>query len=171
MNEKVVDKLMGTYEKNARVGLWKPFLMRIWLFILTLLPVVAQGQITIDKAGDGWDLKVDSAIILIKQTDTNYYKLLVEHCQHVEFWNGPFSTNEWKNNSGTILVSVKDVKLNSINNLTAVLVHESCHLMFIKDGYESKDEEKECYLYEMGFILQLPNLESWLFEHTLQMSK
>jgi hypothetical protein len=173
MNEKVVDKLMGTYEKNARVGLRKSFLMRILLFILTLLPVVAQGQITIDKAGDGWDLKVDSAIILIKQTDTNYYKLLVEYCQRVEFWNGPFSTNEWKNNSGTILVSVKDVKLNSLNNLAAVLVHESCHLVFRKGEYitSEENEERECYLYEMGFILQLPNLESWLFEHTLQMSK
>ena len=32
------------------------------------------------------------------------------------------------------------------------------------------DEERECYLYEMNFILQLPNLESWLFEHTLRMS-
>ena len=172
MNEKVVDKSMETYEKNARVGLWKSFLMRIWLFILMLLPVVAQGQITIDKAGDGWDLKVDSAITLIKQTDTNYYNLLVEHCQRVEFWNGPFSTNEWKNNSGTILVSVKDVKLNSINNLAAVLVHESCHLIFRKAEYviSEEDEERECYLYEMNFILQLPNLESWLFEHTLKMS-
>ncbi len=162
---------METYEKNARVGLWKSFLMRIWLFILTLLPVVAQGQITIDKAGDGWDLKIDSAITLIKNTDTNYYNVLVKHCKKIEIWNGPFSTNEWVDNSGIILVSVKDIKLNSINNLTAVLVHESCHLMFIKDGYESKDEERECYLYEMGFILQLPNLESWLFEHTLRMSK
>jgi hypothetical protein len=145
--------------------------MRILLFILALLPTFAYGQITIDKAGDGWDRKIDSAITLIKNTDTNYYKILVEHCNHIEIWNGPFSTNEWVGNSGIILVSVKDIKLNSINNLTAVLVHESCHLMFIKDGYESKNEERECYLYEMGFILQLPNLESWLFEHTLQMSK
>jgi hypothetical protein len=45
------------------------------LFILTLLPIFAYGQIKIDKAGDGWDLKIDSAITLIKQTDTNYYNL------------------------------------------------------------------------------------------------
>lgn len=146
--------------------------MRILLFILTLLPTFAYGQIKVDKAGDGWDLKVDSAITLIKQTDTNYYKVLVEHCQRVEFWNGPFSTNEWTNNSGTILVSVKDVKLNSINNLAAVLVHESCHLIFRKGEYVSSEEneEKSCYNYELLFLLQLPNLEPWLFEHTLRMS-
>jgi hypothetical protein len=146
--------------------------MRILLFILALLPTFAYGQIKVDKAGDGWDLKIDSAITLIKQTDTNYYRILVEHCQRVEFWNGPFSTNEWKNNSGTILVSVKDVKLNSLNNLATVLVHESCHLIFRKGEYvvSENDEERECYLYEMNFILQLPNLESWLFEHTLRMS-
>ena len=52
--------------------------MRILLFILALLPTFAYGQIKVDKAGDGWDLKVDSAITLIKQTDTNYYRILVE---------------------------------------------------------------------------------------------
>jgi hypothetical protein len=146
--------------------------MRILLFILALLPTFAYGQIKVDKAGDGWDLKIDSAITLIKQTDTNYYNLLAEHCQHVEFWNGPFSTSEWKDNSGTILVSVKDIKLNSINNLAAVLVHESCHLIFRKEEYIASEENEEnaCYDHELLFILQLPNLESWLFEHTLRMS-
>jgi hypothetical protein len=170
----MVGELMETYEKNARVGLWKPFLMRILLFILALLPIIAQGQITIDKAGDGWDLKIDSAITLIKQTDTNYYKLLINHCDHIEIWNERFSSNEpYKNKRGVILVSVADIKLNSINNLAAILVHESMHLKFRTFGYEVNptDEELFCYKYELAFLKKLPNLEPWLIKHTLNLSK
>ena len=147
--------------------------MRVLLFILALLPIVAQGQIKIDKAGDGWDLKIDSAITLIKQTDTNYYNVLVEYCNHIEIWNEKFSSNEWKNNSGTILMSVGDIKLNSINNLAAVLVHESAHLGFRSKNsiLSENDEERFCYSYELAFIKQLPNLENWILEHTLRMSK
>jgi hypothetical protein len=68
--------------------------MRILLFILALLPTFTYGQITVDKAGDGWDLKIDSAITLIKQTDTNYYNLLINYCDHIEIWNERFSSNE-----------------------------------------------------------------------------
>jgi hypothetical protein len=146
--------------------------MRIILFIFAFLPIFAFGQIKIDKAGDDWDLKIDSAITLIKNTDTNYYKILVEYCQHIEIWNGPFSTNYIDKEEGTIVVSVKDIQLNSINNLAAVLVHESCHLIFLKGGIivdESK-EELACYRYEYFFLTQLSNLEPWLLEHTLRMS-
>jgi hypothetical protein len=146
--------------------------MRIILFIFAFLPIFALGQIKIDKAGDDWDLKIDSAITLIKNTDTNYYKILVEYCQHIEIWNGPFSTNYIDKEEGTIVVSVKDIQLNSINNLAAVLVHESCHLIFLKGGIivdESK-EELACYRYEYFFLTQLSNLEPWLLEHTLRMS-
>jgi hypothetical protein len=148
--------------------------MRILLFILTLLPTFAYGQIKIDKAGDGWDLKIDSAITLIKQTDTNYYNTLIQYCNHVEIWNEKFSSNEpHQNDKGTILISVGDIKLNSINNLAAVLVHESAHLGFRSKNsiLSEKDEERFCYNYELVFIKQLPNLENWILEHTLRMSK
>jgi hypothetical protein len=148
--------------------------MRILLFILALLPTFTYGQITVDKAGDGWDLKIDSAITLIKQTDTNYYNLLINYCDHIEIWNERFSSNEpYKNKRGVILVSVADIKLNSINNLAAVLVHESAHLGFRSKNItlNEKDEERFCYSYELAFIKKLPNLEAWLLEHTLLMSK
>jgi hypothetical protein len=148
--------------------------MRILLFILTLLPTFTYCQIKIDKAGDGWDLKIDSAITLIKQTDTNYYNTLIQYCNHVEIWNERFSSNEpHQNDKGTILISVRDIKLNSINNLAAVLVHESAHLGFRSRNIilSEKDEERFCYNYELVFIRKLPNLETWLLEHTLRMSK
>jgi hypothetical protein len=152
---------------------YKPFLMRILLFILALFPIFTYGQIKIDKAGDGWDLKIDSAINLIKQTDSNYYNILVKYCDHIEIWNEKFSSIEpHQNNKGTILISVTDIKLNSINNLTAVLVHESAHLGFIIKNVilSEEDEEYFCYNYELVFIKKLPNLELWLLEHTLRMS-
>jgi hypothetical protein len=146
--------------------------MRILLFILTLLPTFIYGQIKVDKAGDGWDLQIDSAIELIKKTDTSYYNTLIEHCNHIEIWNESFSSNEpRKNGKGTILVAVGDIKLNSINNLAAVLVHESAHLRFRKiDGVlEEEDEERLCYLYEYAFVKKIPNLEKWIEDHILQM--
>ena len=148
--------------------------MRILLFILALLPTLTYCQIKIDKVGDGWDLKIDSAITLIKQTDTNYYNTLIQYCNHVEIWNEKFSSNEpHQNDKGTILISVRDIKLNSINNLAAVLVHESAHLGFRSKNItlSEKDEERFCYSYELVFIRKLPNLEAWLLEHTLRMSK
>ena len=150
----------------------KSILTRIIALIIACLPLVASSQIKIDKAGDDWDLKIDSAINLIKQTDTNYYNTLVKYCNHIEIWNGPFSTNYWDKDYGNIIISVSDIKLNSINNLAAVLVHESAHLGFRCNGIvlSENDEERFCYSYELAFIIKLPNLEPWLLEHTLRMS-
>ena len=142
------------------------------VFVLFFIPTLLFGQIKIDKAGDDWDLKIDSAVTLIKQIDSNYYNVLVEHCQHIEIWNGPFSTNYWDDTTGTIVVSVNDIKLNSINNLAAVLVHESCHLLYLKGGVilDESEEEKSCYAYEYFFLLQVPNIEPWLLEHAFKLS-
>jgi len=116
-------------------------------------------------------LKIDSAITLIKQVDSNYYNVLIEHCQHVEIWIGSFSTNYWDDTTGTIIVSVNDIKLNSINNIAAILVHESCHLLYLKGGIilNEKEEERSCYTYEYFFLLQVPNVEPWLLEHAFRL--
>lgn len=138
---------------------------KLILFIL-LLPVFASAQIKIDKAGDGWDLKTDSALNLIKEYDSVKYRLLLDVCDRIEFWNGSYSTNDGKK---TIVVCVQDVKLESINNLAAVLVHESLHLRYsnVEPTLESKKEENMCYRYEFSFLQKLPNVESWLWTHTV----
>ena len=158
--------------KLLKISLSKSLLTRIIALIIACLPLFTLGQIKIDKAGDDWDLKIDSAINLIKQTDTNYYNVLVEYCQHVEIWNGPFSTNYLDKETGTIVVSVNDIKLNSINNIAAILVHESCHLLYLKGGVilNEKEEERSCYAYEYFFLLQVPNVEPWLLEHAFKLS-
>jgi hypothetical protein len=143
------------------------------VLILTCLLFITNlsfGQIRIDKAGNGWDLKVDSALILIKKTDIEKYQLIDSVCERVEFWSSGFSSNEGSyGKKGTILVAVKDVQLNSINNLAVVLVHESLHLHVLQKGYVIIPEQEEawCYRYELDFIDKLLNPEPWLKQHAI----
>jgi hypothetical protein len=140
------------------------------ILILLTLPSLLFSQIKIDKAGDGWDSKIDSALQLIKKTDIEKYQLLDSVCEKVEFWSSGFSSNEGSyGNKGTILVAVKDVKLNSINNLAVVLVHESLHLHVLQKGYIIIPEQEEawCYRYELDFIDKLKNPEPWLKQHAI----
>ena len=41
----------------------------LFLTSLLLIANLAYAQIKVDKAGDGWDQKIDSALQLIKKTD------------------------------------------------------------------------------------------------------
>ena len=82
--------------------------MKLFGFILfLLLPLNLCSQIKIDKAGDGWDLKADSALIIIQKYDSTKYKLLLDVCDRIEFWNGSYSTNDGVK---TIIISNGDVK-------------------------------------------------------------
>lgn len=143
-------------------------IMRLFLLLL-LIPFTSSGQIRIDKAGDGWDLKIDSALTVIKQTDPQKFQLLDSVCQEVSFWISDFSSNELVENKGRIYVSVKDVRL-GINNLACVLVHESLHLYFLRRGVQMTpaEEENYCYRYELEFIQKLKNPEPWLKANALK---
>lgn len=122
------------------------------------------SQIRIDDVGDGWKQTVEQAINLIKQYDTTRYNLLLEVCTHISYSTAPFSTTESGN---TILISQNDIKSNNINNIAAVLVHESLHLYFQIHEYKMTEQQEEfrCYISEMQFLLLLPNVEPWLIEH------
>jgi len=139
------------------------------LWLILLLPNILHSQIQIDKAGDGWDLKIDSALTVIKQTDPQKFQLLDSVCQEVSFWISDFSSNELVEKEGRIYVSVKDVKL-GINNLACVLVHESLHLYFLRKGVQMTpaEEENYCYRYELEFIQKLTNPEPWLKANALK---
>ena len=128
------------------------------------------SQISIDKAGDGWHLKIDSALTLIHQYDSTKYELLNSVCSKIEFWTGCYSTNDGEE---IIVVSADDVRLGSINNLAVVLVHESLHLYLMDRGVEmlSNVEENYCYRYELEFLQKLPNPEPWLISHAIEQIK
>ena len=137
------------------------------LFLFLAVPCFA--QIKIDKAGDGWDLKVDSAIQLIKKVDIDKHKLLDTNCSQVSFMISPYSSCQIEDGKGHIYIAVDDLKLNSINNIAVVLVHESLHLYIAKKGINMIPEKEEtfCYMYELSFINKLQNPEPWLIEHAV----
>jgi hypothetical protein len=144
---------------------------KVLTFLLFLFPLYSYSQIKIDKAGDGWDMKIDSALSLIKTVDLQKYELLDSVCQEISFWVSDFSSNELsKEGIGRIYVATGDVKLGSINNLAVVLVHESLHLLFLRKGLDLHPvlEENLCYRYELEFIKKLPNVEPLLELHTLR---
>jgi hypothetical protein len=122
------------------------------------------SQLRIDDVGDGWKQTVEQALDLIKQYDTTRYNLLLEVCTHISYSTAPFSTTESGN---TILISQKDIQSKNINNIAAVLVHESFHLYFQIHGYKMTEHQEEfrCYVAEMQFLLLIPNVEPWLLEH------
>lgn len=134
----------------------------VLFFILFNYNVV--GQIKVDNVGDGWVDKVNQAITLIKKVDSEKYNKLIEVCDHVTFWNGNFSTCE---NDHTIMISQSDILRGSVNNVAAVLVHESRHLMFRKLGIKMSeiDEETLAYMYELDFLKQIPNVEQYLIDN------
>ena len=122
------------------------------------------GQINIDNVGDGWVDKVKQALTLIKHVDSDKYDMLIDVCNHVTFWNGNFSTTE---NDHTIMISQSDIMRGSVNNVAAVLVHESRHLMFRKLGIKMSeiDEETMSYIYELDFLQKIPGVEPFLIEN------
>jgi len=139
--------------------------MKQLLLCLSLfLSVNLFGQIKVDDVGDGWKQTVEQAIDLIKQYDTTRYNLLLEVCTHISYSTALFSTTESEN---TILISQKDIQSKNVNNIAAVLVHESLHLYFQRKGYKMTENQEEfrCYIYEMQFLLLIPNVEPWLLEH------
>jgi hypothetical protein len=141
------------------------------LFFIFSFPL--HSQPIIHTAGDGWQLKIDSALSVIKEHDPEKYALLDLVCDEVDFWIGDFSSSEVnKEGKAIIYIAVKDVKLNSINNLACVLVHESLHLYFRKSHFRlsKEDEEKACYRYELDFLQKVPKAESWLLNHAKNQS-
>jgi len=145
------------YIKNALIGL------------LLFIPLLSFGQVKVDDVGDGWKAKVDSAIQLIKVTDTKKYNVLTQNCASVKFWIGKFSTTE----DSSILISSFEATHGSVNDIAACLVHESLHL-HIKNRkvyMTAKDEEEFCYAYELDFLRKVPGCEQWLLDHALEHSK
>ena len=102
-----------------------------WLFlILFFIPLFGYSQIKIDDVGDNWKLRVDSALQIIKKYDTNSYDVVLKYCKNVAFWNGNYSTVE---DSQTIVITRKDITNSCLNNISAILVHESTHLKIMNE--------------------------------------
>lgn len=136
----------------------------VLVLFLLLLNYNVIGQIKVDNVGDGWVEKVNKSISLIKKVDSEKYDKLIEVCNHITFWNGSFSTTE---NDHTIMISQADIMNGSVNNVAAVLVHESRHLYFRKLGIKMDeiDEETMAYIYELDFLVKIPGVEQFLIDN------
>jgi hypothetical protein len=137
--------------------------------VIAFLLICTSGfsQIKVDDVGTGWKDKVLQAIEVVRTYDIKKYNFLIEHCHHVNFWNGTYSTTELPDR---ILISAAEVTKGTINDLAAALVHESLHLCFSKNviTISSFKEEELCYKYELDFLMNIPNVEPWLIKHAQQ---
>jgi hypothetical protein len=142
----------------------------LFLLYLLLLSMVSSA-IVVDQAGDNWKSKVDSALVKIQQTDTTTWQFVTENVSHISFWNGSFSTTEIDNNGKwSVVISASDIRLNSVNNIACVIVHESYHINIAKQHINLNDCEEElaAYTYEQSFQTKLPDLELWISTSTLR---
>lgn len=139
--------------------------MKNVLWLLIWIPGLLSAQPVVDKAGDGWDLEVHKALHLIYGTSPTQYQNIMKYVKKIEFWNESYSSNDGK---GVIVIASKDMKLGSINNVAAVLIHESCHIILNEFKLSPRKEEIECYVYELVFLKKLPNVEPELIEHCLK---
>jgi len=142
--------------------------MKWLLLIICLLPIFGYSQIVIDDVGDNWKLRVDSALQIVKKYDLVSYGVILDNCKKVLFWNGGYSTVE---DSQTIVITRKDIQGSCLNNIAAILVHESTHLKIMKQKltYTLIEEEIFCYYTELEFLRRIPNVEDWLINNTKKM--
>ena len=65
------------------------------------------------------------------------------------------------------MISQSDILRGSVNNVAAVLIHESRHLYFRKMGIKMKeiDEETMTYIYELQFLEKVPGVEQFLIDN------
>jgi hypothetical protein len=127
-------------------------------------PLILSAQIKIDDVGDGWKNKVEQAIEVVKQYDPEKYTLLMENCEHISYSLLHFSTTE---NGNTILISQKEILKGNVNDIAAILVHESLHLYLLRNQIKMAFNEEEilCYTYELELLFKVPNVEPWLLSH------
>ena len=138
--------------------------MRFVILLMLLFSIQSFSQIIIDDVGDGWKKNVEKSLVLIEKVDSVKYRDVVNNCKRIGFWNNRFSTTE---GNDIILISRQDIQSGNINNLSAIIIHESKHLYYRNNDIflGERDEEILCYQYEMDFLKKIPSVEDWLIKH------
>jgi hypothetical protein len=144
------------------------------LFVLLFsLPLYLSAQINVHETGNSQDSTIYSAINLIEKTSPYHYRIFKDVVQEVQFWNQDYSSNNLIEGRGVVVLATKDIKLNSINNLAATLVHESYHLKVFKYGPDMRGGKEEylCYVHQLKFLKLLFNVEPDLLAYTKEQVK
>ena len=144
--------------------------MKFIVILIFLFTIQSFSQIIIDDVGDGWKQKVEMGLEVIQKTDSFKYNTVTNQCKRIGFWNGNFSTTE---SSDVILISQKDIQAGNINNLSAIIIHESKHLYYRNNNIflDERVEEILCYQYELDFLKKMDLVEDWLIRHCENMIK
>ena len=132
------------------------------------LPLGLFSQPMIDVAGDNWAGRVQMSLDTIKKYDESSHNVINKSVDRISFWMGDFSSNvKTKEGERTILISANDMRSKSLNNICAILLHESVHLWADENnvGLNPHDEEILCYSLELELLKRIPGVENWLLEH------
>ena len=137
------------------------------ILILLLNTLNLFSQIKISDVSN-YKQKVDSALSLIKKHDRVKYNTVVKYCKNIDYIIGNSSTTYLPS---TIVINTKDLKLNSVTNISSIIVHESYHLLIYNErlDVDPKLEEFRAYNYELDFLNQLPVVEPWIIRHVEKM--
>lgn len=138
--------------------------MRFTILLMLFFTIQTFSQINVDDVGEGWKKNVEKSLKQIQKTDSSKYEMVITQCKRIGFWNGNFSTTE---GGDVILISKKDIQSGNINNLSAIIIHESKHLYYRNNGVflDERVEEILCYQYELDFLKKIPLAEDWLIKH------
>lgn len=137
--------------------------MRIVLFLTILLSsFYSNAQILIDDVGDDWRYKVNCALDTIKKYDNHRFQTINLYCKRITFWGNNFSTTE---DEKTIMISSKEMLDGNIYNISAIIVHETYHLMNYHENLDENFEESLAYIWEYEYLIKIPNVDFWLIEN------
>lgn len=62
-----------------------------------------------------------------------------------------------------------DVKYGDVHNIAAALVHETLHLKYFYLNEHPEKEERNCYEYELQFLLKVKDIDPWLLDNAERM--
>jgi len=141
---------------------------KILIFVVTIFTINLYSQIKIDDVGENWGNQVTLSLEVIKKYDKEKYDEIINVCKRITFHTGNHSTVE---EPETIVISQLEMINFNVNNVAAVIIHESKHLFFRKNKITQPQnkEEKLCYEYELDFLKKIPSVESWLIRHVQNM--
>ena len=131
--------------------------------LLLITPIKSHSQILIEEVSD-YRVLVDSSLNLIRKKDPKKWKILENNVRRIDFNLGRFSTTEPPH---TILISVDDMKLRSVPNIAAILVHESLHLYCFNENIKKSDPDEEifCYQGELDFLTRIVDKNDQLIKN------
>ena len=138
--------------------------MRFIILLMLFFTTQSFSQIIIDDVGEGWKKNVEKSLEVIQKVDSSKYDVVIKQCKRIGFWNNKFSTTE---GNDVILISKQDIQSGNINNLSAIIIHESKHLYYRNNNIflDERNEEILCYQYELDFLKKIPLVENWLIKH------